>query len=567
MNTNNELYSGFSNDLQGLLEEMNESVINSLSPSEMVLRETAVDIDTDFSSQFYTEAVFTSGKTTTMPLVEHIQKIKDLLDEQIAAQGKSIKNGNGSNEKGSSFDPKAFWKNEIFKEFEDKIMEIFGFRNVEIHPYIEKYNSKTKTFESKILNCEIYCMNRYPIEGLVTEKGFFDKSKSLTMRIFVSLGLLKNLNAEEVMAIFLHEFGHGIDPALMDIKYTQVNILSKYLTDRKGALNKAEKKFLEKHKLSDQVLVYLLWTSVLFLIMGVAAVKKFTNFLMQKFANNDKIMQKKLEKIRKMVTDDKSRFNRQNFDEAYADNFARMYGYGPQLASSLKKMQKDRERAIKSRYKLEADRQEFIIYITSLMIKDVHKTDLHRIRNLIKEYKDDINDPNTSPVVKKQLQEDLAELEKILHEYTNNFSEFQNRVNRVINEELEKIEIADERKSSYKSHKGKGHEGKSKDPEKEESGIKEEKAALVKEGFIFFDESTDVFEEKKHPLQEKMEKKCPLDHGDRSKIDEKFGKSKACSWAKDKDGYFCYTHRCRSKSYPTIDDIPQKDVDFVRSTS
>lgn len=567
MNTNNELYSGFSNDLQELLEEMNESVINSLSPREMVLREAALDIDTDFSSQFYTEAVFASGKTTTMPLVEHIQKIKDLLDEQIAAQNKSIKEGKGSDNKGSSFDPKAFWKNEIFKEFEDKIMEIFGFRNVEIHPYIEKYNSKTKTFESKILNCEIYCMNRYPIEGLVTEKGFFDKSKSLTMQIFISLGLLKNLNAEEVMAIFLHEFGHGIDPALMDIKYTQVNILSKYLTDRKGALNKAEKKFLEKHKLSDRAIVCLLSTSVLFLSLGIAAIKKFINFLVQKFGHKDETVEEKLEKIRKMVAEDKSRFNRQNFAEAYADNFARMYGYGPQLMSSLKKMEKDQERGIKSRHALETDRQDIIIYITIDAIKNGHKTDLHRIRNLIKEYKDDINDPNTSPVVKKQLQEDLAELEKILHEYTNNFSEFQNRVNRVINEELEKIEISDEKKSSYKSHKRKDDEEKSKDPEEEESGEKEEKAALVKEGFVFFDESTDVFEEKKHPLQEKMEKKCPLDHGDRSKIDEKFGKSKACSWAKDKDGYFCYTHRCRSKSYSTIDDIPQKDVDFVRSTS
>lgn len=38
------------------------------------------------------------------------------------------------------------------------------------------------------------------------------------------------------------------------------------------------------------------------------------------------------------------------------------------------------------------------------------------------------------------------------------------------------------------------------------------------------------------------------------------------SLGKDKDGYFCYTHRSRSKSYPTPEDIPKSKVDFVEST-
>lgn len=46
-----------------------------------------------------------------------------------------------------------------------------------------------------------------------------------------------------------------------------------------------------------------------------------------------------------------------------------------------------------------------------------------------------------------------------------------------------------------------------------------------------------------------------------------FGKSQACSLAKDKNGYYVRTHRARSKSYPEISKIPKKDVEFVRSTS
>ena len=35
---------------------------------------------------------------------------------------------------------------------------------------------------------------------------------------------------------------------------------------------------------------------------------------------------------------------------------------------------------------------------------------------------------------------------------------------------------------------------------------------------------------------------------------------------KDKDGYFCFTHRCRSISYPTVDKIPKGRIKFIEST-
>jgi len=34
----------------------------------------------------------------------------------------------------------------------------------------------------------------------------------------------------------------------------------------------------------------------------------------------------------------------------------------------------------------------------------------------------------------------------------------------------------------------------------------------------------------------------------------------------DKDGFFVFTHRARSKSYSTIADIPNKDIKFIEST-
>ena len=43
-------------------------------------------------------------------------------------------------------------------------------------------------------------------------------------------------------------------------------------------------------------------------------------------------------------------------------------------------------------------------------------------------------------------------------------------------------------------------------------------------------------------------------------------KAKGVSVAQDKNGFYCYTHRARSKSYKTMDAIPKKDIEFIEST-
>lgn len=51
-----------------------------------------------------------------------------------------------------------------------------------------------------------------------------------------------------------------------------------------------------------------------------------------------------------------------------------------------------------------------------------------------------------------------------------------------------------------------------------------------------------------------------------SKTATKQGKTYGCSMGKDKNGYFVYTHRARSKSYETKEQIPIKDLKFIEST-
>ena len=52
-----------------------------------------------------------------------------------------------------------------------------------------------------------------------------------------------------------------------------------------------------------------------------------------------------------------------------------------------------------------------------------------------------------------------------------------------------------------------------------------------------------------------------------AQIEKKFGKDRGCSIGKDDKGYYCYTHRARSKSVETINKITKKDYDFICSTS
>jgi hypothetical protein len=52
-----------------------------------------------------------------------------------------------------------------------------------------------------------------------------------------------------------------------------------------------------------------------------------------------------------------------------------------------------------------------------------------------------------------------------------------------------------------------------------------------------------------------------------SKTATKDGVKYGCSIGKDDDGYFAYTHRCRSKSYSNKDKIPKNVLKFIDSTS
>lgn len=86
----------------------------------------------------------------------------------------------------------------------------------------------------------------------------------------------------------------------------------------------------------------------------------------------------------------------------------------------------------------------------------------------------------------------------------------------------------------------------------------------VNERHIMLDENLNI---KLKSLLEKKNSKIPLTSDEYNKIYAKFGRNPICSFAKDDNGYYCYTHRARSKSKKTIDLITMKEFKFICSTS
>ena len=477
--------------------------------------------------------------------------VRKLLMDEIEKQANSEKSNKKANKSDPyKFDPESFWKCQELKKLEDTIKDIFGFRSVQIQPFIEKYKSKKDEFESTMINCFTYFVDRYPIDGLVTDDGFYDKTHSINMDLRITLGLIKLLEPDELTAVLLHEFGHNIDPAMVSIEYAQTNILSKYLTDRKKSLSKAEKKLVENNKHVKGFMTYTI-TSMLIaagvVLSFIAAIGMVISSIVKGMSKNigaskGRINDSLAGKLKKIIKDDaKSDFGRREFSEAFADNFARMYGYGPQLGRAFVKMSLKLSETINSRFSREKDRQRCIMLMISQSLKDEHKTDVHRIKSLIREYYEDINDPNVPKQVKDQLRDDVKEVEKVLDMYMNSFSEFQNNIYRMISEEIDAVHPLSKSETQE---------------DNKQNDIKESAVQRL----IYFDESKKAYERLKK-LKE------TLTPSEREEVKKMFGQSTQCSFARDKDGYFCYTHRCRSRSYPTIADIPQKDVDFIRSTS
>jgi hypothetical protein len=461
-------------------------------------------------SEFITEAVFKDGKNKIKP-------IQDSFDKLARVYSTMKKGLNGYS---STYDNHVkFYKDDAWKELEKSMIEILGVRSIVFDHMSMRSGHAGKYW----LNCYTYTnmYDRFPIDSLISDAGFYDQSHTLMCEMTISQQLFEICTPEEITAIFLHELGHNIDPALVDIKYSGVDVLIDSMLGRttsESKIDKLKSKLGIKKKGLVEDVVFTIYVLFLMIITFGPLVAILIDTLIRRFESKEK----KMNKIKELLKE-ANEFNRKNNTEAYADNIARMYGYGAALMTGLEKVGKQNEDIALYSYRKKAKRREKVIldmYIDSL--RDVHGTDVQRIVALIKEYETDLKDPSIPDGTKKWIRADKEKLEAVLNAYVNNKDKVKANVNKMIKTAMDGL-----------------------DSEKDGENIVE---------------SVELFEEKHRDDYQS------LTAAEREIANERFGKIQ-CSIMKDKDGYFARTHRMRSKSYTSLEKLPISVVERVSSSS
>ena len=545
--------------------------LSEISPDNFMERfSLSLDIPSEPADtpSIFTEATFVDGKKTLAPLVAEFQSLKDQLEEQIKKEGKD-------------FSALNYVRNLKFKQLEDNLRKSFGFRNIEIICENDFYSPEEDTFRSKydgqkVFTAYTYPTWRYPIDGLVTDKGFYDSTHSINTEITFSLNLLRLMTAEELVGIFLHEFGHNLDPALVDITYQNVNVYSKYLTDRQGSINDKEKKIAKKTKFG-----------ALLAIVGVFTLMGFIGWLINKIKqairNRNWDEKDALGEFKKQLAADKSKFDRYYSSEAFADNFARMYGFGPACLSGIEKLERHyagirndyykvgTNDSPKTRIQKEKMRQQLILDMMGRAMKGVHKTDIHRIHALMKEYESELKDKSVPAKVKKDIEADMKELKLVLDKYLNEYSNFEKRVYQIIWDDLESKSLPVttlDPNGSAPDTEGQIEKGAAPADDDKTKPVTEAGAL----GVHFYTEAELV------AFTESSDGTRSLNKKERDYVVKKFGKdvcdqvSFVCEVTRHHGdtvvrGYYCKTHRARSKTREKLEDMTEKEVKFVASTS
>ena len=389
---------------------------------------------TDPNVNIFTEAVFVNGKQKVQPIVDAFQKIKDALDEELLKPDATEK-----------FDPEVFVRNTVWKDLELKMCKVFGFKHVSISNILEGYLGNGD-IGSQALDAFTYPTWRYPIDGLITNDGFYDKTHSIELMVVFYLGVLKRCTAEEITAIFLHELGHNIDPALVDIRFVATNNIVDYII---GSNSDTEsRRNNDKTYDNDDSLGFMDIIEAIVILLSIITVipmiiVEICKFIKRIFTNIFTSEESLIDSVRKVVRENSREFSHLKNTEAFADNFARMYGFGVELMSGLKKLGDYNDKMFDIEHEnsliaMERERQIGIANITKAMLNDVHNVDITRAVALLKEYDKELADPKIPAKVKKNIKEDRDRLQKIIDMYLNHSDEFRRRLNQAIYNELMK---------------------------------------------------------------------------------------------------------------------------------
>lgn len=318
------------------------------------------------------------------------------------------------------------------------------------------------------------------------QKGFrFKPGNNFCIQVVVYYGLLGNpdLTDGEILAIILHEIGHNFADFIDNkIRLQNINIMNSWKQlllerailnslliitiplaiidyNRQIEINTNEYKRKQAEKAQEK-------TSAIMTKID-AAKAKFDDFMgdlhytLYRYNPIRRIIAKASAKVRNLYKDELTKSARQSLDrrnEIIADKFAGMYGYGAELGTGLSKMGNYVSRSDKWLLKLPGG--DKVNETWKDLYKDINEFDCHphviqRINENIKLLKNELEQDDMDPKMKKVILEQIKEMEDIVKDIANkvktNPNDIQAKYNAFVNDQLpdattEKIEneITDE---------------------------------------------------------------------------------------------------------------------------
>lgn len=333
------------------------------------------------------------GKDVVLPLQKQLHRIRHkLADKQITSK--------------TNLDPEILKFNRLAKK-------IFGFKTFTMYlqpsPFANAYAFSIDTFFSPQESELLYNSLISSPEGFKYNNAF----ANVNLVIAIHSELIDNTiySDAELIAVILHEIGHGFFQAVVMNKENRVYDTSVFITSMlslfKSIKKKTKPKLISLDSIKDSVIKDI---ELLGNFPPVFAGKSIINYM----KNNSMSANLK--------------FNRAAYtNEKFADTFASMYGYGLELHSGLMKMMQNTYKdvyGVKSYPKWVETIGVCHLYSLDLMlyilgIQDEHPQQLARAKTTIEYLKKELDNEGLDPKLKAEITKKINDIENLIQEYIN----------------------------------------------------------------------------------------------------------------------------------------------------
>lgn len=344
--------------------------------------------------------------------------------------------------------PRKNFYNEEHRIFEDMTCKQFGFNTFS---YLVEDNNKINSYTYGA-GIPVHATSKC-IEIGKDGYRFKDEAKfNSIIRVFPALLFNPEYTSEENFAIFLHEVGHNFQTAanqtifclsaatnifnlmLIFMQYGPLEVLI-YAAESDNTIRGLVNKFdniLYRNQVASSIMVVV--NNILYALrcgMDVYnLVANFKRYLLLPINMIYSFIYRIPEFLISVVS---GRAAEGYYGERFADSFAASYGFGEELASALHKIggSVTGEPTIDMLYNdipvfSHVMRLAMIPGMLLLSILDVHPSEETRCASIIKDMRRDLNDPRLDPKLKKQLQKDVDDYEKAMHEYYEKAAKIEN---------------------------------------------------------------------------------------------------------------------------------------------